>query len=218
MKPLSLVVLISGNGSNLQAIMDAIESQQLNATIACVISNKKDAFGLQRAQQANIQTQVLENQKGTPREVYDKKLMTVIDELAPQLIILAGFMRILSSGFVNHYKHRILNIHPSLLPKYPGLHTHKQVLAQGDKTHGCSIHVVTEELDGGPILAQAQLTVKKQDTLASLQSRIHELEHELYPLVIQWFAQDRLRVDQYKVVLDGNILQHDEKIIINKQK
>lgn len=186
--PLRLAVLISGNGSNLQAIVDAIEAKTLDATIVCVISNNPDAYGLERAQKANIPTHVLNHRNYAQREDYDAALQSLLDSYQPHLIILAGFMRILSPGFVAAYAGRILNIHPSLLPKYPGLHTHEQVLANGDKEHGCTVHLVTADLDEGPIIKQAQLSVLTSDTLESLKQRVHALEHILYPQAIQQFS------------------------------
>jgi phosphoribosylglycinamide formyltransferase-1 len=186
--PLRLAVLISGNGSNLQAIIDAIAAGTLNATIVCVVSNNPDAYGLERAQQANIPTHVLNHRNYKQREDYDAALQSLLEPFQPHLIILAGFMRILSPGFVATYAGRILNIHPSLLPKYPGLNTHEQVLANGDKEHGCTVHLVTADLDQGPIIKQARLTVLTSDTLESLKQRVHSLEHTLYPQAIQQFS------------------------------
>lgn len=180
-----LVILISGNGSNLQAIIDAIAAGNLHAQIACVISNKADAYGLQRAHQHNIHTQVVALDLGETRESYDAKLAQAIEHYQPKLIILAGFMRVLTAGFVKQFAKRLINIHPSLLPKYPGLNTHEKVIENGDTEHGCTIHYVTEQVDEGPIIAQSSLQVLPEDTAESLKQRVHALEHALYPAVIQ---------------------------------
>lgn len=179
-----LVILISGNGSNLQAIIDAVESGQIKAEISLVISNKTKAYGLERAQQAGIATAILSSKAYDSRETYDAELIKIIDQHQPNLVILAGFMRILSKDFVEHYAGKLLNIHPSLLPNYKGLHTHARVLEAGDQIHGATVHYVTNELDGGPIIKQTQCPVLADDTEESLQARVHELEHQLYPEVI----------------------------------
>ena len=180
-----LVVLISGNGSNLQAIINAIQQDQLDAKIVLVVSNKAAAFGLERAHKANIATKILPDKDYPTREAYDIALKEIIEHYKPDLIILAGFMRILSASLVRHFKDKIINIHPSLLPKYKGLNTHQRVLEAGDKIHGVTVHYVTDELDGGPIIAQASLEVAATDTAEELKVKIHQLEHELYPKVIQ---------------------------------
>ena len=211
MVPLSIVVLISGNGSNLQAIIDAIDSGQLNARICAVISNKADAYGLQRAQQANIPSQILDHKDFSDRESFDQALMQCIDQYQPDLIVLAGFMRILSDGFVQHYLGKMLNIHPSLLPKYQGLNTHQRVLDADDKEHGVSIHFVTPELDGGPIILQAHIPVKTGDTADTLAQRIHEQEHIIYPLVIDWFAHHRVKMENHTVFFDNKPMTAEQK-------
>lgn len=172
-----LCVLASGNGSNLQAIIDACESKYINATVSLVITNK-DCFALTRAQKHNI-THV---KYPDPKKTFEHKTMTMIDACTPKIdwIILAGFMRILSPNFIQHYSGYILNIHPSLLPKYPGLNTHQQVLDNRDTRHGSTVHIVTEKLDAGPILNQAEIKVTSADTLESLQNKIKPLEHQLY--------------------------------------
>lgn len=205
--PLKIVVLISGNGSNLQAIIDAIENQTLNADILAVISNQAEAFGLQRAAKANIPTQVLTAKSFATRLEYDLALQQLIDSYHPDVIVLAGFMRILSAAFVAHFQNKIINIHPSLLPNYPGLNTHERVLAAAEKIHGVSIHLVTAELDGGPIIAQAQLQINSDETIETLKQRIHQLEHQLYPEVLRWFAQRRLEIRDDKIYLDGVLLE-----------
>ena len=207
----NVVVLISGSGSNLQALIDSIQasadaSASSPARICAVISNRADAYGLQRAQQAGIATQVLDHKQFDGREAFDTALAQAIDSYEPQLVILAGFMRILSAGFVRHYAGRLLNIHPSLLPKYKGLHTHQRALEAGDSEHGCSVHFVTEELDGGPLVIQAVIPVRSDDSPTSLAQRVHEQEHLIYPLAMRWFAEGRLRLDEQGAMLDDQTL------------
>lgn len=200
---LALVVLISGNGSNLQAIIDAIQAGKLQAEVRAVISNNPDAYGLIRARQAGIPARVLDHRNYPSREAYDQALQTVIDEYQPQLVILAGFMRILTAEFVSHYHGRMLNIHPSLLPKYQGLNTHQRVLEAGDTIHGVSVHFVTPELDGGPVILQAEVPVRDGDTAEDLAQRVHQQEHVIYPMVIGWFAEGRLQLHDETVLFDG---------------
>jgi phosphoribosylglycinamide formyltransferase-1 len=187
--PIRIAVLISGNGSNLQAMIDAIDAGTLPAKVVVVISNKADAYGLDRAKKANIPTEVISHSDYETREAYDEALIACLENYEPDLIVLAGFMRILTSTFVEHFKNRILNIHPSLLPKYPGLHTHKQVLAAGDLTHGATVHIVTSELDAGPILGQMQCNVAPNDTAETLKQKVQQLEYQLYPEVIKKWAE-----------------------------
>lgn len=208
-----LIVLISGNGSNLQAIIDAIAAKKLTAEIVCVISNRADAFGLERAKKADIPTQVLEKKNFKDADEYDAALEKIITQYHPNLIILAGFMRILTPTFVQHFAGKIVNIHPSLLPKYPGLHTHEKVIANKDAEHGVSIHFVTEELDGGPLIAQAKLSVLPTDTLLTLKEKVHNLEHQVYPEVIQWIVAGRLKIDGNHAYLDGKILENPQSIV-----
>lgn len=196
-----IVVLISGSGSNLQALIDQLDQSQ--GCIVSVLSNRADAYGLQRAQQAGIQTQVLSHKDYTTRELYDQALMERIDATRPDLVILAGFMRILSPAFVAHYEGRLLNIHPSLLPKYKGLDTHKRVLEAGDSEHGATVHFVTEELDGGPLIIQSRVAVFADDTEETLAARVQQREHLLYPLAMNWFACGRLKLTDEGVCLDG---------------
>ncbi len=183
-----LVILISGSGSNLQAIIDAIARKKLDAQIAAVISNNKAAYGLQRARAADIPTHVIEHQQFPDRESFDQQLMQTIDQYQPDLVVLAGFMRILSSDFVAHYDQKMINIHPSLLPRYKGLHTHRRVLEAGEKEHGLTIHYVTADLDSGPILRQVKVPVLDDDDESTLAARVLEQEHIAYPEVIQWLA------------------------------
>ncbi len=200
---LPIVVLLSGSGSNLQAIIDRITEGQLNARIMAVISNKADAFGLQRAQQAGIPTEVIEHQQFDSRESFDTQLIKTIDKYQPELIVLAGFMRILTDEFVNHYCGKMINIHPSLLPKYRGLHTHRRALEAGDNEHGLSIHFVSSELDGGPVILQKTVPVMAGDTEQVLAQRVLAEEHKAYPQVIQWIAEKRLQLSGNQVLLDG---------------
>ena len=189
---LKIAVLISGSGSNLQAIIDAIHSGVLKAEISGVLSNRADAHGLTRAQTAGIPTAVLVNSDFADRESFDRAMMQQLDTWAPDVVVLAGFMRILSPYFVTHYEGRLLNIHPSLLPKYKGLHTHRRALEAGDREHGCSVHFVTPELDGGPVIAQSLVPVLDNDDEASLTQRVHKSEHQLYPQVLGWMAEGTL--------------------------
>jgi phosphoribosylglycinamide formyltransferase-1 len=196
------VVLISGSGSNLQALIDS-QADGNPACIRAVIANRADAFGLIRAQGAGIPTAVLDHKAFGSREAFDAALMEMIDGYAPDLVILAGFMRILTPGFVRHYQGRLLNIHPSLLPKYKGLDTHRRALEAGDREHGCSVHFVTEELDGGPVAIQAALSVAAGENVDELTQRVHTAEHQIYPLAMRWFAEGRLRLAEQGAMLDG---------------
>ncbi|WP_195432968.1 phosphoribosylglycinamide formyltransferase [Morganella morganii] len=204
-----LVVLISGSGSNLQALIDACDSKALNAEIVAVFSNKADAYGLLRAQQAGIPALTLSPAEFYSRDDFDAALQVQIDEYQPDLIILAGYMRILTPAFVRHYHGRMLNIHPSLLPKYPGLHTHRKALENGDAEHGTSVHFVTEELDGGPVILQARIAVLPDDTEDTLSARIQQEEHHIYPQVVNWFVQGRLVLKEEGVCLDGKLHSHN---------
>ena len=198
----NVVVLISGSGSNLQALIDS-QADGNPACIRAVIANRANAFGLIRAQGAGIPTAVLDHKAFGSREAFDAALMEMIDGYAPDLVILAGFMRILTPGFVRHYQGRLLNIHPSLLPKYKGLDTHRRALEAGDREHGCSVHFVTEELDGGPVAIQAALAVTPGENVDELTQRVHTAEHQIYPLAMRWFAEGRLRLAEQGAMLDG---------------
>ena len=202
----NVVVLISGSGSNLQALIDSIAHDGNPARISAVISNRADAYGLERAKQAGIATAVLDHKQFDGREAFDAALVEAIDAFDPQLVVLAGFMRILTGDFVRHYEGRLLNIHPSLLPKYKGLHTHQRALEAGDREHGCSVHFVTEELDGGPLVVQAVVPVESDDTPESLAQRVHRQEHHIYPLAMRWFAEGRLKLGKTGAQLDGKDL------------
>ncbi|MBF8780783.1 phosphoribosylglycinamide formyltransferase [Pseudomonas fulva] len=202
----NVVVLLSGNGSNLQALIDGFRDEPGLVRIAAVISNRADAYGLQRAQAAGIRTAVLEHHGFEGREAFDEALAQLIDGFSADLVVLAGFMRILSGDFVRHYQGRLLNIHPSLLPRHKGLHTHRRALEAGDAEHGCSVHFVTEELDGGPLVVQAVIPVEPGDTPESLAQRVHRQEHQIYPLAVRWFAEGRLRLDEQGALLDARPL------------
>ena len=201
-----VVVLLSGTGSNLQALIDSDDVKASPATLRAVISNRADAPGLQRAKNAGIDTRVLDHTAFEGREAFDAALIEIIDTFNPHLVVLAGFMRILSADFVRHYQGRLLNIHPSLLPKYKGLHTHQRALEAQDREHGCSVHFVTEELDGGPLVGQAVIPVESEDTPSSLAQRVHAQEHRIYPLAVRWFAEGRLSLDEQGALLDGQLL------------
>lgn len=205
-KPCDVVVLLSGSGSNLQALIDSSQAADSPVRIRAVVSNRADAYGLQRAQAAGIDTAVLEHGGFEGREAFDAALIQVIDGFEADLVVLAGFMRILSAEFVRHYQGRLLNIHPSLLPLYKGLHTHRRALEAGDAEHGCSVHFVTEELDGGPLVVQAVVPVAQDDTPQSLAQKVHCQEHQIYPLAVRWFAEGRLRLGEHGALLDGQPL------------
>lgn len=209
-KPLfSIVVLISGHGSNLQAIID--QSQEENALIQvnAVVSNVKGAYGLERTKKAGIPSHIIEHQNFQHRECFDLALIEKIDPYHPELIVLAGFMRRLGSSFVRHYQGRLINIHPALLPKYPGLNTHRRVLQNREQRHGCSIHFVTNQVDGGPVIAYTSLTVKSYHTADTLKQSVQKLEHKLYPKVLTWFADRRVSLHGDRVFLDSQFVSLD---------
>jgi len=202
-----VVVLISGNGNNLQALIDA--SSDSGYTISHVISNNPDAFGLERAKRCGISSTVLNHQDFGTRSEFDSALQQAIDDQSPKLIVLAGFMRILGSEIVKNFSGKMLNIHPSLLPKYPGINTHQRALDAGDHEHGATVHFVTEELDGGPLIAQGRITVNANETAQELAARVLIREQLLYPAVVSWFASGRLYLQQDQVVMDGAILPRE---------
>lgn len=193
-----MVVLVSGTGSNLQALLDACgqgagaPAKSVNAQIVGVLSNRADALALSRAARAGVTTAVLSHRDFQDRDSFDTAMIAQIDAWAPDMVLLAGFMRILTPAFVAHYQGRLINIHPSLLPKHKGLNTHQRALDAGDSEHGCTVHFVTPELDGGPVIAQQRLSVHQQDTLESLALRVHQAEHQLYPRVLGWLASGRV--------------------------
>ena len=201
-----LVVLISGRGSNLQAILDQAVSGELPVEVAAVVSNRPGVHGLERARQAGVPALELDHKNFADRPEFEAALIETIDRRQPDLVVLAGFMRVLTAGFTEHYRGRLLNIHPSLLPKFRGLHTHERAIAAGETEHGASIHFVTAELDGGPIIVQARVPVLPGDDSDVLAARVLEQEHRLYPLAIRWFAEQRLRLEGEQVWFDGQPL------------
>lgn len=201
--PAPVVVLLSGRGSNLQAIIDETTAGRLDIDVRAVISNRAEAEGLQLARAAGIPTHVIEPRDYADRDQFDAALMQAIDTHAPRLVILAGFMRILGADFIQHYAMRLINIHPSLLPAFKGLNTHARVLDAKMEQHGASVHFVTPDVDGGPIIIQSALTVQPNDTAQSLAQRVLVEEHRIYPLAIQWFIAGRLTLDKGRVLLDG---------------
>lgn len=206
--PIPVVILISGRGSNLHAIIEAVEQDGLPIEIRAVISNRPAAAGLQVAAEAGIATDVIDHTEFTGRAAFDHALQARIDACQPELVILAGFMRILTEDFVTHYRGRMLNIHPSLLPEFPGLNTHQRALDAGCRVHGASVHFVTADMDGGPVFLQARVAVRADDTAEQLASRVLEQEHQLYPQAIRLFAEGRLSLgDNDDVLLDASVLE-----------
>lgn len=202
-KKLAIVVLISGSGSNLQVFID--RSEELNIHIKAVISNIADAYGLERAKKAGIPAVALAHSGFDSRDDFDAVLAKEIDKHQAEVVILAGFMRILSASFVNHFADKILNIHPSLLPKYKGLHTHQRALDAGDEFHGASVHLVTAELDDGPVIIQGQLSIQADDTADSLQQRIHSIEHKIYPQALKWISSGDIQIRNGRII-EKNLL------------
>jgi phosphoribosylglycinamide formyltransferase-1 len=201
-----LALLISGSGSNLQAFIDAAQQQTLMADIAVVISNRPDVKGLERARTANIPTEVIDHSHFPSRNEFDCALMSCIDRYPVDAVVLAGFMRVLGREFVQHYQGKLFNIHPSLLPHYPGLHTHQRALEAGDKEAGATVHFVVPELDAGSIVIQARVPVCTDDTADSLARRVLEQEHRIYPLALQWFCSGRLQLAPEGAMLDHCLL------------
>ena len=199
----NIVILISGRGSNMEALIAARDKGELPVNIAAVISNKADAKGLETAARAGIATRVLEHKAFASREAFDTALQALIDEFAPDLVVLAGFMRILTPDFVRHYEGRMFNIHPSLLPAFPGLHTHQRALAEGVRIHGCTVHFVTAELDHGPVVIQAAVPVLADDDEDRLAARVLQEEHRIYPQAVRWFAEGRLHLVDGRVQVSG---------------
>ena len=197
------VVLISGRGSNLSAILEAAQAADYPASIVGVVSNKADAAGLDLARQAGVAVSIVPNADYADRASYDAALQVAVDAYEPDLVILAGFMRILTPEFVAHYDGRMINIHPSLLPSLTGLHTHQRALDAGLRLHGCTVHFVTATLDHGPIIAQAAVPVLDEDDARSLAARVLAVEHQLYPRVVRWFAEKRLSIHGQRVRLTG---------------
>ncbi len=210
MSGMPCVILISGRGTNLQAILRAVAEEGLPLDIRAVISNRPEAAGLEQARRAGLPSYVLDHTLFADREPFDRELQELIDRHAPQLVILAGFMRILSEKFVSHYRGRLINIHPSLLPAFPGLNTHQRALAAGVGEHGATVHFVTEAVDGGPVIVQARVRVLAEDDAETLAARVLAEEHRIYPQVLRWFAEGRLRLERRGgkdcAVLDGRCL------------
>jgi phosphoribosylglycinamide formyltransferase-1 len=202
-----IVILISGRGSNMRALIEHSHAANAAYSVAMVMSDKRDAGGLEVAASLGIATRVVPSAKGMDRVTYDRSLAAAIEDCAPALIVLAGFMRILSADFVARFAGKILNIHPSLLPKYTGLHTHQRALDAGESEHGVTVHFVSEELDGGPRVLQARVPVLSGDTEAALSARVLEQEHIIYPMAVDWFCQGRLRWAAGQAWLDGKALQ-----------
>lgn len=197
-----IIVLVSGHGSNLQAIIDACQRGEIRATVVAVISNKMDAYGLTRANQANINTHLIGQKKPVNRDHAELELRQVIDSYGPDLIVLAGYMSVLSTRFVHAYSGKILNIHPSLLPKYPGLDTYRRVLAARDKVHGATVHFVTADIDQGPRVLQAVIPILSTDSEIDLMNKTHQMEHTIYPLAIAWYVSGRLVMVGSEVFFD----------------
>jgi len=199
------VVLISGNGSNLQSIIDNAKSIDLK--ICCVVSNKTDAFGLKRAAKVGIPCVALDETLFDSKLGFDQEIMKVIDNYQAEVIILAGYMRILSADFISKYSGKILNIHPSLLPKFPGLNTHQRAIDASEKKHGASVHFVTKDLDGGPIISQVSVNIDSKDNAKILAKKVLEKEHELYPKIIHWYTQGRLKLlRNNRIIFDGQLI------------
>jgi phosphoribosylglycinamide formyltransferase-1 len=211
----NIVILISGRGSNMEALIAARDAGQLPVNIAAVISNRPDAKGLETASRAGITAHFIDHKAFAGREAFDAALAECIDQFNPDLVVLAGFMRILSEGFVRHYAGRLMNIHPSLLPSFPGLHTHQRALEEGVRIHGCTVHFVTPTLDHGPVIIQAAIPVLDGDTEESLAARILVQEHKVYPQAIRWFAEDKLTLENGRVRLSADLA--DTAVLISPE-
>jgi phosphoribosylglycinamide formyltransferase-1 len=212
-RQVSLGVLISGGGTNLQAIIDAIEARKLDAKIEMVLSNKADAYGLVRAKKHNLPTAVLDHKAFPSREAYDQAAVDLLRARGVELVALAGFMRLLSPVFVKAYSNRIMNIHPALLPSFPGLNVQKKAVEHGVRFSGCTVHFVNEECDEGPIIIQAVVPVFPDDTEASLAARILKQEHQIYPRAIQLYSEGRLRIEGRKVLVEGLDTEDDQVLV-----
>jgi phosphoribosylglycinamide formyltransferase-1 len=213
-KKLSLAILLSGNGTNFQAIIDSISNDQLKADIKIVISNNKDAFGLVRAKRNNIKNLSIDHKDFINRRAYDQKLKEIIEQESVDFIVLAGFMRILGSDFVKNFPNKIINIHPSLLPKYPGLNTHKKVLENKDKEHGVTVHLVDEGLDSGPILGFIKIKVSNGEKENNLESRIHKIEHYIYPKILSEFQEGKISILENKISIDDVFYKNGKEYFI----
>ena len=211
----SIVILISGRGSNMESLLKAVADGLLPVRVAAVISNRPDAKGLEIAAVQEVETCVVDHTRFDSRESFDAAMIKTIDSYAPDLVVLAGFMRILTDDFVRRYEGRLLNIHPSLLPSFPGLHTHRQALAEGVRVHGCTVHFVTPQLDHGPVVVQAAVPVLDGDDEATLAARVLVQEHQIYPMAVRWFAEERLRLVDGHVVFEAE--QAAEGALISPQ-
>jgi phosphoribosylglycinamide formyltransferase-1 len=211
----SIVILISGRGSNMESLLKAVADGLLPVRVAAVISNRPDAKGLEIAAVQEVETCVVDHTRFDSRESFDAAMIKTIDSYAPDLVVLAGFMRILTDDFVRRYEGRLLNIHPSLLPSFPGLHTHRQALAEGVRVHGCTVHFVTSQLDHGPVVVQAAVPVLDGDDEATLAARVLVQEHQIYPMAVRWFAEERLRLVDGHVVFEAE--QAAEGALISPQ-
>ena len=207
MTNMSIIVLISGNGSNLQSIINCIEAGQIDARIAAVISNNGDAYGLTRAKKHAIETRVIDHRLYDSRSSFDHDLSQCVQEFEPDYIVLAGFMRILGSDFIHAHKNKIINIHPSLLPEYKGLNTYQRAMDNRETEHGVSIHVVTPELDDGPVLMRGRYAIESGDTVADLQHKGHRLEHRMYPKTLQLLSEKKLQIRENKIEMDQQVLR-----------
>ena len=206
-------ILISGSGTNLQAFIDRAADRRIDIDIAVVFSNKPGAFGLTRARNAGIKTACIQHSDFETRELFDRAVAAELDKHKPDLIVLAGFMRILSPWFVRHYEGKVLNVHPALLPLYPGLNTHQRVLDAGDSHHGSTVHFVTEELDGGPRIVAGRLKVNPGESAEELQHRVQAVEHQVYPQAAQWFGEGRTEYRDGRAYFDGEPL--DDPLVID---
>ena len=211
----NIVILISGRGSNMEALIAARDAGNLPVNIVAVISNRPDAAGLETAARAGIVGHYIDHKAFAGREAFDAALAECIDGFAPDLVVLAGFMRILSEGFVRHYEGRLMNIHPSLLPAFPGLHTHQRALEEGVRIHGCTVHFVTPTLDHGPVIIQAAIPVLDGDTEDSLAARILVQEHKVYPQAVRWFAEDKLTLENGRVRISADLA--DQAVLISPE-
>ena len=206
-------ILISGNGSNFQAIIDAIEKKRLDAEVRVVVSNREDAYGLVRAQKHGVPTEIVDHRKFPSREAFDQHLIERFKDRQVELVVLAGFMRLLSADFVHAYSNRIMNIHPALLPAFPGLHVQRKAVEAGVRFSGCTVHFVNEECDQGPIIIQAVVPVFPDDSEESLSARILKEEHRIYPKAIQLYSEGRLHVAGQRVLVDG--LEKEEQVMVH---
>ncbi|MBS1143277.1 MAG: phosphoribosylglycinamide formyltransferase [Proteobacteria bacterium] len=210
-----IVILISGRGSNMEALIAARDAGDLPVNIAAVISNRVEAEGLETAARSGIVTHFVNHKAFPGREAFDARLADCIDQFEPDLVVLAGFMRILSEGFVRHYGGRLINIHPSLLPAFPGLHTHQRALEEGVRIHGCTVHFVTPELDHGPVIIQAAVPVLDGDDEASLAARVLRQEHQIYPRAVRWFLEGKLHLENGRVRLDESLA--DSAVLVSPE-